>query len=84
MEYKLLYTKRAVKDIKKLDPVVKKKLKKALERLQKKPFYYTKKLISKELGEYKFRAGDHRVIFDMERNKIVILRVGHRREIYRR
>jgi mRNA interferase RelE/StbE len=36
------------------------------------------------LGEYRFRIGDYRVIFDIEGNEIVVLRVGHRREIYKR
>lgn len=84
MGYKLVYTKRAVRDIKKLDPVAGKKLKKALERLQKRPFYYGKKLISEKLGKYKFRVGNYRVVFDIDRKKIVVLRVGHRREIYKR
>ncbi len=33
---------------------------------------------------YRFRVGDHRVIFDREEDGILILRVGHRRDIYRR
>jgi len=28
--------------------------------------------------------GDYRVIFDVDDNKIVVLRVGHRRDIYQR
>jgi mRNA-degrading endonuclease RelE of RelBE toxin-antitoxin system len=28
--------------------------------------------------------GDYRVIFDIEGNELVVLRVGHRPEIYRR
>jgi len=27
--------------------------------------------------------GDYRVVFDLDGQKIVVLRVGHRREIYR-
>jgi len=30
------------------------------------------------------RLGDYRVIFDIEGEDIVILRVGHRRDVYRR
>lgn len=36
------------------------------------------------LGSYRFRIGDYRVVFDLEGDQIVILRVGHRREIYKR
>ncbi|MFH1436719.1 MAG: type II toxin-antitoxin system RelE/ParE family toxin, partial [Pseudomonadota bacterium] len=30
------------------------------------------------------RVGDYRIIFDMEGLEIVILRVGHRKHIYKR
>jgi mRNA interferase RelE/StbE len=36
------------------------------------------------LGGYRFRVGDYWVIFDMEGEEIVVLRVGHRSHIYRR
>ena len=32
----------------------------------------------------KNRIGDYRVIFDIEGNDIVVLRAGHRKEIYKR
>lgn len=83
MAYELVYTKTARRDIKKLDRVAQKKLAKALERLKKKPFFYSKKLILPQLGDYRYRIGNYRVIFDVEDKKIIILRIGHRREIYR-
>ncbi len=33
---------------------------------------------------YRFRIGSYRVIFDREKDGILILRVGHRADIYRR
>lgn len=81
--YKLLYTKRALKDIQKLDIVVQKKIEKALKKLKQNPVIYSIKLLDKRLGSYRFRIGDHRVIFDLEGNKIIILRVGHRDKIYK-
>ncbi len=42
------------------------------------------KLTDFAFGTYKFRIGDYRIIFDIEDKDIVILRVGHRREIYKR
>ncbi len=35
------------------------------------------------MGTYRFRVGNYRVIFDLDDEQIVILRVGHRRDIYR-
>jgi len=36
------------------------------------------------LGSYRLRIGDYRVIFDIIGNDIVVLRIGHRKEIYKR
>jgi mRNA interferase RelE/StbE len=83
MSYRLLYTTLAQKDIKKLDNVAKRRLKKKLEFLGMDPIGNSKKLIHPDLGTYRFRVGDYRVIFDLHGKDIVVLRVGHRREIYR-
>lgn len=83
MGYKLLYTKTAAKDIQKLDTIVRKRLKIKLETYAKNPIFYAKKLIDSSLGTYRWRIGNYRIIFDIDENNIVILRVRHRREIYR-
>ena len=36
----------------------------------------------KKLGEYRFRIGDYRVIFDTVKESIIILSIGHRKDIY--
>lgn len=83
MRYKIVYTKRAEKDISKLDRETKIRIKKALDRYTEDPLNYAKKMIDPALGTYRFRVGDYRIIFDIEGNELVILRVGHRRKIYR-
>jgi mRNA interferase RelE/StbE len=40
-------------------------------------------LVNFEIGSYRFRIGDYRVIFDVVDEKIIILTLGHGREIYR-
>lgn len=84
MNYHLIYTRRAEKDIKKLDPSTKIHIGKSLLRLQENPIGHSEKLTDPKIGAYRFRIGDYRVIFDIEGKDIVILRVGHRKEIYRR
>lgn len=84
MIYRLIYTKRAVRDLKKLDQQSLNRMKRALERYVEDPLRYAEMLTNPELGTYRFRIGDYRVIFDIEGDEIVILRVGHRRDIYRR
>jgi mRNA interferase RelE/StbE len=82
--YRLLYTRRATKDIQKLDPPVKKRVGQTLQRYARAPLEHAEKLTNPELGSYRFRIGDYRVIFDLQGEKIVVLRVGHRRDIYKR
>ena len=83
MSYQLVYTQQAVKDIRDLDRIVQKRLAKKLEHLRIKPLALSKPLIHSKLGQYRYRIGDYRVIFDLDKNNLIILRVGHRREIYR-
>ena len=84
MNYNLVYTRKAEKDIKKFDSSIKSRIGNARLKLQDNPLLYSDKLSDPALGTYKFRIGDYRVIFDIEGNDVVVLRVGHRREIYKR
>lgn len=84
MVYKLLYTKSAAKDIQKLDTVVKKRLKGKLETCARNPLIHAKKLTDFSLGTYRWRIGNYRVTFDRDKETIVVLRVRHRREIYKK
>ena len=82
MLYKLLYTKRAILDITKLDEQSKQRIKLALEKYSIAPFQYAEKLTNSQLGSFRFRVGDYRIIFDIEDESIVVLRIGHRKNIY--
>ena len=84
MKYRLVYTQRAVKDIQGLEEKIKRRIAKTLLRYSEDPFKYAEKLTDSRLGNYRFRIGDHRIIFDLEESDISILRVGHRKEIYRK
>jgi mRNA interferase RelE/StbE len=82
--YRLVYTKRATRDIDALDPPIKRRIGRTLLRYEQDPLKYAETLKHSELGSYRFRVGDYRVIFDLEEDEIVVLRVGHRRDIYKR
>ena len=84
MKYRLAYTHRAIRDIDALDTSVKQRVGKTLLRYGPDPLKHAEPLKQSELGSYRFRIGDYRVVFDLDGDQIVILRVGHRREIYRR
>ena len=84
MKYQLVYTHRAIRDLDALDPSVKPRIGKTLLRYELDPLPHAEPLKQSELGSYRFRTGDYRVVFDLEGGQIVIPRVGRRREIYRR
>lgn len=49
------------------------------------PLEYAVKMADSDLdGQYRFRIGDYRIIFDVHRRKLIILKVQHRRDIYQR
>ncbi|MDP3998787.1 MAG: type II toxin-antitoxin system RelE/ParE family toxin [bacterium] len=75
----------ALKQLEKLPKNVQKGIIKKLDFycLQKAPLKFTEHLIDKRLGSYRFRIGEYRVVFDVEENQIIIILIGHRREIYR-
>ena len=47
------------------------------------PLYFAEHLNNFDLGEYRFRIGDYRVSFDVEKNTAKILKVAHRKDIYK-
>ncbi len=79
------FTKQAVKDVSRLPKNYQRKILKKLDFFVKsgEPLKYAKKMVDSELGEYRFRIGDYRVIFDVETSFLKILTIGHRREVYR-
>lgn len=51
---------------------------------QEEPLGFAEPLTDFGIGEYRFRVGDYRIIFDLDNEgDILILLVGHRRDIYR-
>lgn len=86
MRYQYVITKRAAKEITKLDTAIQKRLKHKLEFFLtlKDPLVNAKTLTNSQYGDYRWRIGDYRVIFDVDKCKIIILQVQHRRDVYRR
>jgi len=81
--YKLLYTKSAVEDIRKLDNIARKRIKIKLEEYLVDPHKYAKKMINSAIGTFRWRIGNYRIVYDIDKSNIVVLRVGHRKEIYK-
>jgi len=82
--YEIIFSNKARKQLLKLEKNIQKRIITALERIRIRPESYITKLIG-DPG-YKLRVGDYRVIMDINNNNLLILiiMVGHRKEIYKR
>jgi mRNA interferase RelE/StbE len=71
----------ATKQLLKLDNVIARRISNKVEELKENPF---SKDVSRLKGrtEFKLRVGDYRILFFIAGNKISILRLGHRKNIY--
>ncbi len=85
MSYRIVFTKSAKKDVELLELSVKRQLYKKLMHMRtlSNISAITKKLHNSDLGEYRLRIGNYRLIFDLDKSMIVVLRVQHRKDIYR-
>jgi len=83
MIYKVLFSKSAKKQLEGFGPRIRKRIISSLERIRIRPERYVKKLVD-DPG-YRLRVGDYRVILDIEHDKLLILviKVGHRKKIYK-
>ena len=85
--YQLIYSERAKKDVKKLDPYTKQMSKSWIEKRllhSENPRAHGMALTGNHKGEWRYRIGDYRLICAIEDERLVILALalGHRREVY--
>lgn len=78
----VIYTEAARQDLKKLNQAI-------ARRIIKKVDWFSNQTdpLDFALGQFRFRVGDYRIIFDVSRTHqvsiLMILRIKHRREVYR-
>lgn len=79
MTYEIIFSDKAFRQLKKLEKSIQERIIAVLERIRVRPETYVTKLVD-DPG-YKLRVGDYRVIMDIENSKlkILILKVGHRK-----
>ena len=80
--YEILFSQKAKKQLFKLERVIQERIISALERIKIRPESYITKLVG-DPG-YKLRFGDYRVIIDIDKSKLLVLviKIGHRKNIY--
>ncbi|MBU4306016.1 MAG: type II toxin-antitoxin system RelE/ParE family toxin [Candidatus Omnitrophica bacterium] len=83
MDYTAIYHPEVAKDISALPRNIKIRIKKAIEnRLLTDPVKYGEPLRRSLRGHRKLRVGDYRVIYRITNADIIILKIGHRKEVY--
>lgn len=82
----LILSSEAEKDFRKLERNRQKKIHEKLIYFSCKsdPISYAKRLTSYSTGKYRFRIGDYRATFDVKNDVIYILKIQHRKDIYRK
>jgi len=82
MTFEIVVTELAYKQLKKFDKKVQMRIIKALERVRIRPDAFITKLVG--VPGYKLRVGEYRVLLDIDQGKllILVLKIGHRRNIY--
>jgi mRNA interferase RelE/StbE len=85
VSYQIEFSPRAKRDFAGLPHSAQISLKSKIEILAAEPRPRGSKKLSGSLNIYRIRAGDYRVIYEIDDNKLIvlILRAGNRREIYR-
>ena len=87
MSYKVEYTQKAKRDLKKLSLEVAQNIILSVSSIKAEPYSYVKKIKgTKKHPLYTHRVGEYRVILGIEDDKLLILviEVGHRERIYRK
>ena len=83
--YKVEWTEQAKKDLKKIDRLLAEKIAYEVENyLVKNPTELGKPLTGERKGQWRYRFSAYRVIYKIRHSELLILviEVGHRREIY--
>ena len=82
---KIKFTGRARKDAEALDSLTRKRIRKKLDWYMShdNPLVFADSLTDFKIGQYRYRIGDYRVIFEVGGDTIYVTRINHRKEVYR-
>jgi len=81
--FELKYSEQSLKKLEKFEKPIKERIIRALERIRIRPISHVKKLVSSPY--FRLRVGDYRVILDIKNDELIIMviEVGHRRNVYK-
>lgn len=82
MKYEIEFKPRSMKDIKKIAKTQLHQIFDGIEEMSDDLKGDVKRLTN-FTPEYRLRVGDYRVLFETDKNKIIIYRIRHRKDVYR-
>ena len=81
MYLNIIWDEKASKKLYKLEPIISRRIVKKVGELKENP--YTKDIIKLKGEEgFRLRVGDYRIIIAIEKDTILVLKIGHRKNIY--
>ncbi len=80
--FKAEWTEKAIDELNKLETTISSRIIKKIDKLLINPYSINIKRL-KGIDAFRLRVGDYRVIFEVNSNIILILKVGHRKNIYK-
>ena len=83
MYFNIIWDEKASKELYKLEPIISRRIVKKVGELKENP--YTKDIIKLKGEEgFRLRVGDYRIIIAIEKDTILVLKIGHRKNIYKK
>ena len=86
MTYEVALSLAAARQLRKIDPHVRRRVQAAIELLATEPRPPAATQLVGGAGEWRVRTGDYRIVYEIEDERllVLVLSVGHRRETYQR
>lgn len=86
MTYEVSLAPAAARQMRKFDPQVRRRVQAVIELLATDPLPPSATRLVGGAGEWRVRTGDYRIVYEIEDERllVLVLSVGHRREIYQR
>ena len=84
MTHRVTLSPPAARQLRKLDPQARRRVQAALDLLAEHPRPPGATRLVGGAGEWRVRTGDYRIVYEIEDERllVLVLRVGHRREVY--
>lgn len=83
--YRIEWTRSAEKELRKLPRQMIPKIVAAVDNLSSNPYPQGVRKLANTENSYRIRVGDYRVLYNIVENRLIIeiIRVGHRKDVYR-